>query len=132
MAPLVCCTPVLALHVVGVSHLILVEWAMTDVALEGPREIHLFVQRHHQAIIVEEVVHASPIQVQHLAHESVHKVRTGVRLVGFVREYGNISIQLVPNRAGDVVGVERRLAPFSSCGIHNASQSALITNGIPC
>ena len=47
IAPLVCCTAVLARQIVVVAHLVLVEGAMANVALEGLREIPLVVQPHH-------------------------------------------------------------------------------------
>ena len=112
IAPLVCCAPVLAREGVMIAHLVLVEWAVADVTFECPREIPLVVQRHHKALIVEQVVHAPPLQVEHLAHEPVHNVRAGVRLVWLVGEYWDVRHQLVPDRAGHMVRVELRFAPL--------------------
>ena len=66
IAPLVSCNLVLARHGVVIAHILLVEWAMKNVAFEGPCEIHLVLQRHQQALIVEQLDHAPPLQVDHL------------------------------------------------------------------
>ena len=106
------CRSVFARQLVGVSHINVVEWAVTDVPLECPREIPHVVHRHHQTLIVEEVIQAPPLQVQHLAHEPVHQVRAWERLVLFVGEYCCVRHKLVPDRTGNVVQVELRLAPL--------------------
>ena len=98
--------------VVVVAHLIVVEWAVADVTFECPREIPLVIPRHYKALIVEEVVHAPPLQVEHLAHEPVHHIRFSVRLLWLVDEYWDVRHQLVPDRAGYLVRVELRLAPL--------------------
>ena len=78
---------VLACQVIVVAHLVPVEGAVTDVALEVPHEIPLFFQRQHQSLIVDPGVHAAPLQSEHMAPEPVHHVRPGVRLLWLVPEY---------------------------------------------
>ena len=103
---------VIARRVVLVAHIVLVEVAVADVALEGHRGIPVVIQRHHNALIVEDVVHAPSLQVEHLSHEPVHHISASVRLVWLVGECWHVRHQLVPNRAGYLVRIELRLSPF--------------------
>ena len=93
-----------------IAHLVLVECAIPDVAFEVPREIPLVVQRHHNPLIVEQVVHAPRLQFNPLAHEPVHHVRAGVGLVAVVGSFRDVSQQLLPDAAGELVRVEHRMA----------------------
>ena len=47
-----------------------------------------------------------------MAHEPVHHITPGVRLVWLVGEYGDVRHQRVPDRAGYLVPEELRLAPL--------------------
>ena len=83
---------------------------VSDEALKCPRLIPLVVQGHHQELIVEQAVHASPLKVDNLQHERFHHVRPGVRLVCLVCENSEIPHQFVPNRARYMVRVDFRLS----------------------
>ena len=88
-----------------VSSLIVVEWAEADVSLEGPREILLIVQGHHEALVVEQLIQTALLEVQHLADEPVHNV-ANLRMVWLVGENGHICHQFVPDRTCYIVNVD--------------------------
>ena len=92
-----------------VPNLFLVEWAVTNLAIQGPLEIPLIIDGPIQALIVEQIVHPPTLQVEPLAHEPVRYLRSSVRLVWLGGEYWDFRHKLVPYRAGYMVRVELRL-----------------------
>ena len=76
---------------------------MADVAFEGSREIPLVVHGHHQALIIVQVDHAPPFQVEHLAHEPDQHIRPAVRLEWLFGEYWDVRHQVGPDRAGQML-----------------------------
>ena len=98
--------------VVIVAHLIVVESAFADLALEGTREIDLDIQPHELKIIVEEIVHAPSHLIEHFSIEPIQHVWDGVGVIWLVCLDGAECLQLVHDRAGDMVRVDLRFAPL--------------------
>ena len=105
IAPLGSCSRIQTRQFFVVPHLVLIEGAVTDVEFEGTCEMPLVVEGLPPALDDEQLVHAAPLKILHLAHEPLYHGRDSERLVWPVVENVQARPQFVPYRAVYLVGV---------------------------